>query len=81
VGIKDEDKEKVFEAFYTTGRSIGGSGIGLSVVYNLVTFQLDGNVEVDSTLGEGSQFIIYLPKVVKEKQQQTHLVKEIQKPT
>jgi NNP family nitrate/nitrite transporter-like MFS transporter len=81
VGIKDEDKEKVFEAFYTTGRSIGGSGIGLSVVYNLVTFQLDGNVEVDSTLGEGSQFIIYLPKIVKEKQQQTHLVKEIQKPT
>ena len=76
VGIKDDDKEKVFEAFYTTGRSIGGTGIGLSVVYNLVTFQLDGNVEIASTLGEGSEFTIYLPKIVKEKQTQTHLVSE-----
>ncbi|MFT7688175.1 MAG: NNP family nitrate/nitrite transporter-like MFS transporter [Candidatus Azotimanducaceae bacterium] len=75
-GIKEKDKEKVFEAFYTTGRSIGGTGIGLSVVYNLVTFQLDGNIELESTLGEGSEFTIYLPKVVEEKQRQTHLVKE-----
>ena len=75
-GAGIEDTEKVFEAFYTTGRSIGGTGIGLSVVYNLVTFQLDGDIELVSELGKGSKFSVYLPKFVKEKHEATHLIKD-----
>lgn len=73
VGIKEANQEKVFEAFYTTGRGKGGSGIGLSIVYNLVTFQLDGKIDLESTEGEGSEFLISLPRIVKEKNEQTHL--------
>ena len=72
-GIKEADQDKVFEAFYTTGRGKGGSGIGLSIVYSLVTFQLDGRIVLESTEGEGSEFLIYLPRTVKEKYEQIHL--------
>jgi len=80
VGIAESEQEKVFEAFFTTGRSIGGTGIGLSVVYNLVTFQLDGAIELDSEVGKWSRFTIYLPKFVKEKHKQTELLKDAHEP-
>ncbi|MGJ8667847.1 MAG: ATP-binding protein [Oceanococcus sp.] len=57
-GIDAEGLAKVFEPFYTTRRGQGGSGLGLHIIYNLITQQLGGNVQVRSTLGEGTAFHI-----------------------
>jgi signal transduction histidine kinase len=46
---------------YTTGRSLGGSGLGLNIVYNLVTQRLDGQIKVESSPGQGTTFIITCP--------------------
>lgn len=71
VGMSDEVRHKIFEPFYTTQRGNGGSGLGLSIVYNLVVHQLQGNIRCKSTLGEGSTFIILLPmKITKKKAQE-----------
>jgi signal transduction histidine kinase len=62
-GIAPEHLEKIFEPFFTTRRNRGGTGLGLHVVYNLVTHKLGGTVRVESSLGEGSQFLIEIPGV------------------
>ncbi|NER87936.1 ATP-binding protein, partial [Moorena sp. SIO3A2] len=41
----------------------GGSGLGLHIVYNLVTQKLLGQIEVNSQIGKGTEFIITLPIV------------------
>jgi len=60
-GMSKEMRTKVFEPFYTTKRSHGGCGIGMSLVYNLVTQRLNGNVYLESELDKGVQFIIVVP--------------------
>jgi signal transduction histidine kinase len=60
-GISQETLEHVFEPFYTTKGSIG-NGLGLSIVYGIVT-QSGGAIKVESTPGAGSRFIILLPRV------------------
>tara|TARA_B110000503_G_scaffold135681_1_gene216672 strand:- start:1013 stop:3802 length:2790 start_codon:yes stop_codon:yes gene_type:complete len=67
VGIETAEQAKIFDAFYTTGRSLGGTGIGLSIVYNIVTSQLNGKVELTSDLNHGCEFSVSLPKVVENK--------------
>ena len=62
VGIPTDIKNKIFEPFYTTKRNIGGSGIGMSLVYNLVTQKLRGNIELNSKPGSGAHFTIVVPK-------------------
>ncbi|MGE5675105.1 MAG: MFS transporter [Mycobacterium leprae] len=63
-GIPKEDLPKVFEPFFTTGRDRGGSGLGLSIVRNLVTTALQGTVRVDSALEQGTTVAVTVPKVV-----------------
>ncbi len=60
-GIAPEHLGRIFEPFFTTARSQGGSGLGLSIVYNLVTQTLQGTLRCDSTVGEGTTFWITLP--------------------
>ena len=52
---------KIFEPFFTTKRGQGGSGLGLHILYNLVTQKLQGEVECKSQVGVGTKFIIKLP--------------------
>jgi len=59
-GIEVGKIEKVFEPFYTTQRQ-KGSGLGLSILYNLVTQSLNGKVTCFSTVDESTQFVIALP--------------------
>ena len=59
-GIDKECKEKIFDPFYTTKRSDGGSGLGLSIVYNLVTQQLGGEINCESVPSHGATFLITL---------------------
>jgi PAS domain S-box-containing protein len=70
-GIPAELLKRVFEPFFSTKEQGKGSGLGLSVVHSVIK-NCDGKVKLDSTLGEGSSFNVYLPvaiaqqKVVKE---------------
>ncbi len=61
VGMTDEVKDKLFEPFYTTKRGKGGSGLGLSIVHNIVKQKLHGHIQVESKEGEGTTFIITCP--------------------
>ena len=56
----EETKQHLFEPFFATNGSEEGTGLGLSVVYGIVT-QHEGWIEVHSEVGEGSSFKVYLP--------------------
>lgn len=60
-GIHPENLSKIFDPFFTTNRSQGGTGLGLHIVYNLVTQRLKGTIHCESQLGMGTQFIIQFP--------------------
>jgi PAS domain S-box-containing protein len=60
VGIPEEHRERVFEPFFTTRPGGGGTGLGLSVCLGIVT-GLNGRMEVESTVGQGSVFRVILP--------------------
>ena len=60
LGIPAEHLSRVFAPFFTTRLGQGGSGLGLNIVYNLVTKTLGGTVHVASTAGAGSIFSIVL---------------------
>jgi signal transduction histidine kinase len=59
-GIEEEALDQIFEPFYTTKPTGEGTGLGLSVSYSIVS-EHGGYIEVASTVGEGSEFIIWLP--------------------
>lgn len=64
VGIPEEDIPKIFERFYrvdkTRDRKTGGSGLGLSIVNEIIK-KHNGTIEVKSRVGEGTEFIISIP--------------------
>jgi signal transduction histidine kinase/DNA-binding NarL/FixJ family response regulator len=62
LGISDKDKDKIFERFYQTSnnKTIGGFGIGLSLISELVK-RLEGTIELESELNKGSLFKVSLP--------------------
>ncbi len=66
-GIAPENLRKIFEPFFTTKRHRGGSGLGLHIVYNLVTRKFRGKIHVESELHQGVQFLIELPNCVVKK--------------
>lgn len=55
-GIADENLSKVFTPFFTTARQNGGSGLGLSTTYNIITQNMHGSIRCESQLGEGTHF-------------------------
>ena len=60
-GMSDAVRAQIFEPFFTTRRGQGGSGLGMHVVYNLVTQLLKGSIRVESVPGAGASFEIFLP--------------------
>jgi signal transduction histidine kinase/Na+/proline symporter len=64
-GISKENITKIFNPFFTTKRDEGGSGLGLSIIYNLITTKLNGTIRCDSIEGEGTTFKITMPKEIK----------------
>ena len=60
MGIAPDDLERIFEPFFTTRSKDGGTGLGLSVSYGIVADH-GGLIEVESQVGKGSIFTIWLP--------------------
>ncbi|MEF8734868.1 MAG: PAS domain S-box protein [Candidatus Accumulibacter meliphilus] len=66
-GIPADTLNRIFEPFFTTRLGQGGSGLGLYIVYNLVTAVLGGSIEVDSPPGQGASFTLTLPRFAPER--------------
>jgi signal transduction histidine kinase len=62
-GIPEEIQRHVFDPFFTTRRAKGSTGLGLNIVYNLVTQQLGGTITLVSAPGKGTTFCMTLPLV------------------
>ncbi len=60
-GISEVDLGHIYEPFFTTKRGQGGSGLGLQIVYNLVTQTLVGKIQCFSAVGEGTKFELEFP--------------------
>lgn len=61
IGMPELVRNRIFEPFFTTKRGQGGSGLGMHVVYNLVTQLLKGSIQCISTEGVGTEIIIQIP--------------------
>ncbi len=60
-GIAPELQNRIFEPFYTTARSKGSTGLGLHIVFNIVTRTLGGTITCSSVPGQGTTFEMYMP--------------------
>jgi len=60
-GIEDRNLGRVFDPFFTTKMGKGGSGLGLNIVYNIVTSVLGGTIHLESSPGVGTTFIMTIP--------------------
>jgi len=60
-GIPENVKEKIFQPFFTTKPTGEGTGLGLSMSYDIITKGHGGELKVETTEGEGTEFIIQLP--------------------
>nr|WP_326530402.1 ATP-binding protein [Rhodoferax sp.] len=61
MGIAPENLPRVFDPFFTTKLGQGGSGLGMSISYNIITSLFGGEFEVSSTPGAGTCFVMRLP--------------------
>ena len=59
-GIAEKDKKNIFEPFFTTKEEGKGVGLGLSVVYGIIT-KHNGSIELETEIGKGSSFYVRLP--------------------
>jgi signal transduction histidine kinase/ActR/RegA family two-component response regulator len=66
-GMSDSQIAKIFESYYSTKSPGQGTGIGLSVVRSIIN-KLNGSIEVNSTLKQGSVFIVFLPAARKKQE-------------
>lgn len=64
LGMEEELLAKLFEPFFSTKIGGGGTGLGMTIVKNLVIEKLQGRIAVESTLGQGTSFVITLPRVL-----------------
>src|SRR5262249_55214597 len=63
VGMSEDIQRHAFDPFFTTRRNEGGTGLGLHIIFNLVTQQLGGRLTFESRLGWGTRFRIAIPRV------------------
>lgn len=61
-GMDETTSRRAFEPFFTTMRGRGGTGLGLHIVYSVVTRQLGGQLSLKTAVGQGSRFRIVLPR-------------------
>ncbi|MBR8836334.1 MAG: hypothetical protein DSM106950_20510 [Stigonema ocellatum SAG 48.90 = DSM 106950] len=61
LGMSEEVQSHIFEPFFTTKPIGKGTGLGLSISYQIVAEKHKGKISCDSTLGQGTKFLIELP--------------------
>ena len=59
-GIPEKIKDKIFQPFFTTKPAGSGTGLGLSLSYDIITKEHGGEIKVESKEGEDAKFIISL---------------------
>jgi signal transduction histidine kinase len=62
IGIPPENRDQLFQPFFTTKPTGEGTGLGLSISYEIVTRQHGGTISVDSEVGDFTEFTIRLPR-------------------
>jgi signal transduction histidine kinase len=62
-GITEDVRAKLFQPFFTTKPTGEGTGLGLSISYDIVTQQHGGSIEVESEVGQYTEFTVRLPRV------------------
>jgi len=62
IGMSEEMTEKIFEAFSTSDLGAEGKGLGMNIVYNIITQTLKGSIECESRLNEGTLYRIRFPR-------------------
>ncbi len=60
-GMAPENRDRIFEPFFTTARSQGSTGLGLHIVFNIVTRTLGGTIVCESAPGQGTAFHVTMP--------------------
>jgi len=60
IGITEESKKRIFDPFYTTKKMGEGTGLGLAICENIIK-EHSGRLDVESEVGKGSTFLVYLP--------------------
>jgi signal transduction histidine kinase len=75
-GISPDNLKRIFDPFFTTKLGQGGSGLGLSICYNLVTSLLKGTIEVRSDIEVGTCFSLTLPLNIEGATQQNHALSD-----
>jgi signal transduction histidine kinase len=63
IGMSEEIQRRALDPFFTTRRNEGGTGLGLHIIFNLVTQQLGGRLTFESRLGWGTRFRITIPRI------------------
>ncbi|GGY18643.1 CHASE domain-containing protein [Pseudoduganella dura] len=64
VGMNHRTLHQIYDPFFTTKMGQGGSGLGMNIVYNIVTGVLKGSIRVESTPGSGTAVVLMLPRTV-----------------
>ena len=70
IGMESDTAKRIFEPFFTTKRGSGGSGLGMHIVFNLVTNVLGGSILCQSSPGHGAMYTIKVPIGARELQDQ-----------
>ena len=79
-GIEAALLGRVFEPFFTTHRISGGSGLGLYIVNQIVTRQLDGLIVLERGAEQGVRFVMHFPRVARHAPNVDHLLATLQRP-
>ncbi len=61
VGMSDDVLRHVFDPFFTTKMGRGGTGLGMNIVYNIVTGVLGGRIDIDTRVGHGTTVYVEIP--------------------
>ena len=68
VGMSEKTLHQIFDPFFTTKLGQGGSGLGMNIVYNVVTGMLGGTISIESTPGQGTSITMMMPMVAPNQQ-------------